>query len=368
MVTPAGNKSGVYTYHEIDDRDECNLFMSLTASVVGFVAGLVVHMYPVYLPSVLKDSFLFKDFIYYKLMISTLCVCLLINGIHSLFKKGITRSWSGTGCISGMIGALLLGSGMALSLSDPMLLFVQLATLTSSSMFTAIGCLVGALCWGLIYDLLPRDDLRIKPQYIDGICKGKVVFAAVAIPLSVATGGLLWFMEYMTYYSELTALKKEFFRPTLFYSPYFVGLCLALLQFPLSAVFCKSLQGFCSWIATTAFPLNQASRACNMKLPGYIRFTGSLSASWSILMGIGLFFGSFAAGAFRLKNTYWVEAGPEWYYSLSGGALMIIGSIFCGGDGFTLIGGISNLHIPSYINFGMMVLGAWGTSMLLTLV
>jgi len=362
----APRKTAVYTYHEIDDRDECNVFMSLAACIIGFAAGLVIHMYPVYLPTVLSDSFIFKDFIYYKLVISVLCVGLLCNSLFSICRKGITRSWSGNGIFTGLAGAFVLGSGMALCRSDPMLLFIQLATFTPSSYWTALGALCGALSWGLIYDLIPKETLKFHPQYLDGLCKGKVVFAAIGIPLSLIAAGSLFAMEMLTNYEELELLKTDFFRPTLFYSPYFVGLCLALLQFPLTALFCKSLQGFCSWIATTAFPLNQLGKACNCnnKLPGYIRFTGSLSASWSILMGIGLFFGSFAAGAFRIKNVYWVEEGADMLPAFFGGFLMIMGAIYCGGDSFTLVSGITNLHIPAALNFGMMILGAWATTTL----
>jgi len=361
----AARKNAVYTYHEIDDRDECNVFMSLGACIIGFAAGLVIHMYPVYLPTVLSDSFSFRDLIYYKLIISVLCIGLLCNSLFSICKKGITRTWSGNGVFTGLAGAFILGSGMALCRSDPLLLFVQLATFTPSSFTTALGALFGALCWGLLYDFIPKETLKFHPQYVDGICKGKVVFAAIGIPASFLAAGSLFVMESVTNYEEIELLRKDFFRPTLFYSPYFVGICLALLQFPLTALFCKSLQGFCSWIATTAFPLNQAARVCNLKLPGYIRFTGSLSASWSILMGIGLFFGSFAAGAFQVKNTYWVEEGAATVPAFCGGFLMIMGAIYCGGDAFTLVSGITNLHIPAALNFGMMIFGAWATTSLL---
>jgi len=359
--------TNIYSYHEIADKDECNLFMSMAALFVGLAAGLVIHMYPVYLPTVLTDSFMFEDFIFYKLIFSALTVNLLVTSCYSICRKGISRPWAGNGFFTGGIGAMIMGGGMAISKSDPLLLFVQLGTATKSSLFTAGGCLLGALCWGIIYDAIPRDNVMIKPQYIDGFCRGKVAYAAVAVPLSICCGLFLFYLESVTNYEEIMILKRKFISPNLFYSPYFVGMCLALLQFPLSAIFTKSLQGFCSWIAVVAFPLNQMCKVCGIKMPGYIRFTGSYSASWSILMGMGLFVGSVGAGAIQLKNTYWIEDGPEWYFAMTGGFLMIVGSIFCGGDAFTLVGGIANLHIPSYINFGMMLLGACGTTRLMGL-
>jgi len=358
-------KKTIYSYHEVADKDECNLFMSIAALLVGVGAGIVIHMYPVYLPTALKDSFIFRDYIFYKLIFSALTVNLFVTSLYSICRQGISRPWAGNGFFSSGIGALILGAGMALCKSDPFLLFVQLGTATESSLYTVAGCLLGALTWGMIYDAIPRDNYMIKPQYIDGFCKGKVSYSLIAMPLSLFFGVFLIYLEYLTNYEEIEIIKKKPISTSVLYSPYFVGFCLALLQFPLSVIFTKSLQGFCSWIACVAFPMNQIGKMFGMRMPGYIRFTGSYSASWSILMGLGVFFGSVAAGAFQFKNAYWIEDGPEWYFAMLGGFLMIVGSIFCGGDAFTLIGGIANLHLPSYINFGMMLLGACGMSQLI---
>eukprot|EP00915_Cephaloidophora_sp_WS-2016_P011689 GHVH01017092.1.p1 GENE.GHVH01017092.1~~GHVH01017092.1.p1 ORF type:complete len:374 (+),score=49.91 GHVH01017092.1:283-1404(+) len=356
----ANGSKAVYTYHEIDDRDECNLFMSVTAALVGMGAGIVCHMTPVYLPSVLNDSFAFRNTLFWKMIFSVIAGALVFNAITSILKKGITRVWSGNGVITGIVGAIILGAGMAMSQSDPMLLFVALGTFTKSSMFTFAGALLGAMSWGFIYDLIPKEKTRLKPQYFDAMCKGKIAFFVVALPVACCFAAGAFCMDKFgkSYKSEGPLL----FHASLLYSPYFVGGALALLQLPLAVFFCKSLQGFCSHLATVAFPINQIGRACNLKLPGYIRFTGSLSSSWSILMGLGIFFGSMAAGVLGLKNAYFVEEGSSMMWSVLGGFLMMIGSIYAGGDVFALSAGVANLHIPSFINLGVVVLGAFGTT------
>jgi len=348
----------VYTYHEVDDREECNLFLSLAALFAGFGGAMLLHMTPVYLPSVLRESFSFNSTLLFKLLMTILTVGLFNNSLYSLARGGITRPWSGGGLITGALGAIILGCGMAISRSDPLLLFLQLGTLTWSSLYVMIGALAGALTWGLVYDLLPREQLRIKPQYLDGICP-KTPFASVGLPMCLLAAVSVFLLE------NGHSFKREgpiLFKTDMWFSPYFVGSCIALIQFPLSVFFCKSFQGFCSWIATIAFPINQLGKLCNMKLPAYIRFTGSLSTSWSLLMGIGMFFGSLSMGVFNIRNTYFVEEGSCMTMSLTGGFLMSLGAIYSGGDAFTLVNGMANLHIPSYINGCLVFLGAWLTN------
>jgi len=348
----------VYTYHEVDDREECNLFLSLSAITTGFCGAMLLHMTPVYLPSVLRENFSFHSTLLYKLLLTILTVGLLFNSLYSLMRGGITRPWSGGGLITGALGAMILGCGMALSRSDPLILFLQLGTLTWSSLYAMTGALIGAISWGLIYDLLPREQLRIKPQYIDGICD-KTPFAAIGIPMCAVAAGSVYALEY---YHSYTREGPLLFKTSLWFSPYFVGGCIALLQLPLSVFFCKSFQGFCSWISAMAFPINQLGKLCDAKLPAYIRFTGSLSTSWSLLMGIGMFFGSLSMGVFNIKNAYFIEEGPCMAMSMTGGFLMSLGAIYSGGDAFTLVNGMANLHMPSYINGCLVFLGAWLTN------
>jgi len=357
-----GGKSAAYTYHELNEKDECNLFLSVAAYVGGLIGGIVLNMTPIYLPSVLRNAFLFKDTLYWKVLLVFIAVTALTNALCAIVRKGITRSYSGHGFVSGLIGSFLLGVGMALSQSDPLLLLVQLGTFTQSACCTAVGCLLAAITLCLTFDKFPRDKLKFKPQYLDGIKSGKIPYFVLAIPIGVACGAGAYFME--TKAPFMHQGPKEFEANTI-YSPHFVGAALSLVQFPLLLLFCKSIQGFCSWIGVISYPLNQLAMCTKSRRNGYVRFTGSLTSSWTILMGLGFYFGSLASGVFNLKNAFLSQEGASPLYSILGGFLMIFGALFAGGDAFSLCTGAANLHVPSVVNLLFMVTGAYSASTIL---
>ncbi|XP_060561777.1 thiosulfate transporter TsuA-like isoform X2 [Ruditapes philippinarum] len=346
-------------------ENSCCLWVPFKLSIsliVGVVFGFCVHKGRVFEPKTIRSQMVFENFIMLKMFLSAVCAgqivfCFLsvLPATKKLFKEAIEEyvtCFSSKGILTSGVGAFILGCGMTLSGACPGMVLAQVGSWVPNSIFTLLGCLVGALSYGL---LAPAIESKTKPKkklkYQTLHQTLNWPYIAIALPMSVMLFIVVFVLEYFWDYEK--DIKQIGRTPPPYdniftasaWRPSIAGAIIGVIQLPLIFTVHDTMGGSTSyvtivsqWVVTDKlqkmFPY-LASKRCG------------LGNWWQVLYVGGAILGASLASI--ASDTMATSRGANLPTALFGGILMLWGARFAAGC--TSGHGLSGMGLLAWLSF-----------------
>lgn len=262
----AGDKTNVPAADK-PEISPLNIFSLPVALVMGFLFGLAFEKSRVFEPYVIRGQFVFKRWIMMKMFLAavgTSCLSFIICRRFFPHQFSVARKRM-TGCcenekilvplLRGAIGATLLGVGMCLAGACPGMVLAQLGAGVRGSYSTLVGCLVGALLFGLVEPSSKRllaVGKHMKP-YVDLILG--IDYSKCAFGLSVCMACIVCVLEVLVpWQGDLTVPNKPGCTAIscMAWPPSSAGCLIGLLQIPAMVLLWEFLggsRGYCTVVS-----------------------------------------------------------------------------------------------------------------------
>ncbi|XP_014774292.1 uncharacterized protein LOC106872003 isoform X2 [Octopus bimaculoides] len=228
-----------------------NKFVSsgpFSAILLGMVLGLLLEKSKVFDPEIVQKQMLFENFVMLKLFFSTLATGMFLCSIASMLQGHggaventliyhsanlIDQSY-----LSGILGGLFMGAGVACAGACPVSMFVQLG----SGVPYALYVFLGAYCGTVLYDVIPPLAAKSKTSRQTYLHYSmSTPYFNVAMPLAVILATVTFFLElhkpWQNEYLVRFGGGSWLFAPV--WSPYLIGISTAILQLILIGSFNK---------------------------------------------------------------------------------------------------------------------------------
>jgi len=343
--------------------------------LVGIAFGFAFEKSKVFFPQVVRGQMQMTGFIMMKMFLAATATGLVAIGVMEKFGYLSRVSKASRLCGqygANVVGGLLLGSGMTITGACPGTVLSQFGSLVSSSSFTLLGCLGGALSFGYVHKFLSSliqgfmetshaptlDQLFGKPPLQLSLTVA-AVFAAFTLLL-----------EYLVPWTEeiksvLVNVPNEhsFGIFSKAWPPAFAGVVIGLLQIPSYLFVGVSLGTSSSYVAIAS----QVSKFFNPNHHKHAPYFTSFTKP-SDLYQVGLIFGIMLGTAISVYisgSVYNIKLVVSPLEAFMGGILLIYGARLAGGctSGHG-ISGIARLSSASFVTTACMFAGGMVTASL----
>ncbi|XP_067943674.1 uncharacterized protein [Watersipora subatra] len=334
---------------------------------IGLYFGWFLQKSTVYKPEVIRNQFLFKEFVMLKtflgaLLSSQFCILMLSwippsKPYVELAMQAYANTLCNKGIISSIVGTALLGAGMFVGGACPGMVLAQNGSLVANSLYTTLGGLLACFVYGFLHKYIIKITTPAHPystQFIHE--KLKLPFVAIATVCMSCCLIAITLMEVFIPETERTNSLQEGldtnknttdenmgeYKPELelatchdtatwftqeMWSPSACGVFIGLAQIPLILLFTDTMgssSGYqtlvSQWVIT---------KSLKEKFPYFANARTGLSNLWMVLYIFGAALGG-ALGA--LSSCSFLKAhGVPWWHALIGGFLMLFGSRLASG-------------------------------------
>lgn len=343
----------------------------LTPMGVGLTLGYALSKSGAFLPSIIHAGTVGNNQLLAKVLLSAAGASLLFQALLALADNR-KFSWSrvshANGLLYSSVGGLLLGAGLSLAQSDPLLCWIQAGAGIQTAGWVAIGAIIAVIVWGFLSDQLCKDPAKLSQSYFDDAVKN-CDYWMMALPFSLLFAGACAALEiYGTSWERespkgWSASSQNPWIPdprVTFWSPYIAGIVMGIAQLPLRAVIGKHVTGFASLISPVSILMYKGfDEGCGQRVPRWFRATSGTQGLWTVIFAVSCGLGAVIATQSTKNFAQEIGVGPLW--TIIGGFSAMLGSMMAGGDIISIfVSGVSDLHIDSYIAAVCALAGAYG--------
>lgn len=339
------------------------LFIKIVVALIcGFLFGVALEKGRVFEPKTIRDQMVFKSFIMLKMFLAAtatgqlvFCILSVIPKTKEYFQaavKAYVGCFSDKGIITSGLGTFILGIGMTLAGACPGMVLVQVGTWTPNGIFTLLGCLIGALSYGMVAPYIVRVT---KPKQCfekhTVFQKFNLPFIAFGLPMAVCLGVVVFLLEYFwDWEKDLRSLHRDLppynnIATAVAWRPFVSGMLIGVLQLPLVFALKDTLgssSSYCTvvsqWVVTKRlqelFPY-LASKRCG------------LDNWWQVIYVCGAILGG--AISALASDTLSSAVGTRIHTAILGGLLMLWGARLAAGC--TSGHGLSGMGLLAWLSF-----------------
>lgn len=313
---------------------------------------------------VIRDQFLFRDFAMLKIFLTGAACSVAL--LAALAAAPSTRAYTeeaskgyrtqSLGVPSTMLGAFILGAGMAITGSCPGTVYVQFGVGMVKALYTFAGMVLGAFAYGAISPSLesfvrygPTPENKHTVYEMLGLSRN-LVAAATTLLFAVA----VFLCEYLDPTKEVgTFTHKGETRYR--WNPIIGGVLIGVLQFPLTVVLRKNAGAsstYVTLVGSALYPVLRNTKYFSSKMFGMANW-------WQVLYAASASIGSLAVLLLAGASVYAPsDAVLTWWEALIGGFLAVFGARMASGctSGHG-ISGTGHLSIRSFLAVGAMFAG-----------
>lgn len=334
----------------------------IVSAICGLCFGFILEKARVFEPKAIREQFVFEMFIMLKTFLAAvaaaqLCFAMLsvIPPMKGKFEQAVeeyTSCFQEKSLLTSAFGAFVLGVGMALSGSCPAMVLVQVGTWVPNAIFSLLGCLLGALVYGMIAPILhriTRPKKQLKNHSVGATFK--LPFIALALPMALALAVVVFLLEWFWPWTKDTKdlgksnLTFDNVFTVVSWPPYASGILLGLIELPI-VIFVQDTIG-----GSSAYVTVVSQWVVTEKLQEYFPYLASKRQGvgnwWQVFLVSGAVIGGLisASASDTLAKAYGVPV----YMGFIGGFLMIFGARFAGGC--TSGHGISGMGLLIWMSF-----------------
>lgn len=328
----------------------------ILVAAVGLMFGIALEKSRVHEPTMLRNQLILKKYIYLKLFLAIVATGMFVLSLLAMLPVsrlafvrgciGFFNQFSDRGISSSLLGGLLLGSGMAIAGSCPVLVFCQVGAAVPNACYTLGGCAVGVIVYGLFKDMFHSISHPKVPESSNPWVQSP--YFVMALPIVAMFGVLVCALEILLPWDvEIKPRETDIdnFLESKAWPPYVCGILIGLLQLPMllsmnrTLAISESLSGAMSLFALG--PLAKfAPKMCGSRTRN--------SEKWQILFALAIIVGAYLSS--QMSRTFSSVKGVPPSYAFTGGLLFMLGTEIAGGGtcehGFT---GWSFLSIISFL-------------------
>jgi len=368
LVSPNEEKPPTVTTTTFSPNSPSRATVVTVAIFMGLVFGWMIQKGQVFLPRVIVNQMLLKDFTMVKFFLTTgatsmfsLTLLWIVGGEARKKVEFAQETYASgdRGITATLLGAFILGCGMAVGGACPGTVFVQFGSGIVYSLFTLLGGFLGASAYGMLDPALGR----LKQHGFILTEKGslnrafQVAYPVVAIPMVLFMAAVVAMLEIFFPYHYKAG---NYVLDDVSWPPYITGIFLGMLQIP-GLLFLRKMIGASSSftvLVSTAF-CTLGGGLCN----GYFsKARGAQLAMWwqNIYVAAATLGG--AISAILAHSTYWTTSGSTVAMNpgmaIFGGFLILFGARLANGctSGHG-ISGFSALAIKSILSVPAMFIG-----------
>ncbi|CAC5359095.1 unnamed protein product [Mytilus coruscus] len=359
----------------------------LITSICGIIFGFAMEKARVFEPIAIRQQMVFEMFIMLKTFLAAVAagqLCFVILSIIPPVKEKFVHALEEyTSCFSqktlftSALGAFILGIGMALCGACPAMVLIQIGTWVPNAIFTLIGCLLGALIYGMIAPFVERLTRPKNPVEKHSVpATFKIPFFALALPMSILLGIVVFIIEWFWPWTKDTDLihRSNPASANVFtavsWPPYASGIILGIIQLPLVLFVQDTLGG------SSAYVTVMSQWVVTDKLQKIFPYLASKRLGvgnwWQVFLVSGAVIGGLisASASSSLTTAY----GAPAHVAFFGGFFLIFGARFASGctsghgiSGMALLVWMSFVAVPFMfgggiaISFAMQATGALDT-------
>ncbi|KAK3592481.1 hypothetical protein CHS0354_014979 [Potamilus streckersoni] len=345
--------------------------------ITGIVFGFALEKGRVFEPKSIRDQMVFKSFIMLKMFLAATGTGHIVFGLLSAIPA--TKSYfvavsdefvscfKEKGILTSMIGPFVLGIGMTLSGACPGMVLAQVGAWSTNSIFTLIGCLFGALTYGMIgpfISKIARPKKCLENHQVHSTLKWP--FIAIALPMGLLIGAVVVILEiFWDWQKDLSNLNPNRTRlhddnifVAVAWRPSISGIIIGLLQLPIVFAVKDTLGGSSSYVTVVSQWL--VTKNIQEIFPYLEKKRTGVGNWWQVFYVSGAILGG--AISALLSNTMATAHGPSIPAALFGGIIMLWGARLAAGC--TSGHGLSGLGLLAWLSFlavPCMFAGAIGT-------
>ncbi|GBG32763.1 Hypothetical Protein FCC1311_089882 [Hondaea fermentalgiana] len=356
-------------------------FAVLAMSIVmGFIFGFAFAKSRVFEPMVIRGQFLFQNNIMMKMFLAAVATSqilfIIINRTpyKRRFERARRKRETGRGIRTTMLGAFILGMGLAVSAACPGMVLAQVGAGVENSGYTLLGGVLGALLFQLTDPLIkPITDRfggqKLTIEYVDdylGLSYTKTAgLFAFLITLTVILLEVFIPWKQDIYYQLSPNCSATAFWNCYAWPPFIGGVFVGLLQLPVFFVMGSVLGSSTSYVVACAGWLHLLPEDFRHPFTYAKRFMyPKLDTHWQLMFVMFSILGAYLT---ELRSGMVGTAqGLSIGYSLVGGLLLVFGARMAGGctSGHG-VSGMALLSIHSMAAVAAMFAGAIGTGLVL---
>ncbi|XP_072031084.1 thiosulfate transporter TsuA-like [Amphiura filiformis] len=344
----------------------------------GVVFGLAMEKGRVFEPFNIRNQMLFQRNIMMKMFFSAMATSLLCLTVLSLIpstrhlfdaaRANYVCRFKTKGALTSSLGGWMLGMGMAISGSCPGAVLTQVGAGVKNCEYTLLGCLVGALIYGLTEKQVIRNtrpQAPAKEVSCDG--RAKTSYYRVALPLACVVAAFVLTVEYVVpWKSELGQpnLEGSSFLALYGWPPLVAGMLVGLLQIPI-VIAAEETIGGSSGYCTLVSQLFSKETLKGIS-PYLLSYKYGLDNWWQVFYIGGAVGGAFLSST--LSGTYGSASEVSAISGFTGAFIMVYGSRLAGGctSGHGL-SGIGTLSVFSFYTVPAMFAGGIATGVVMKL-
>lgn len=317
----------------------------LMSAVMGIVFGIAFSRSRVFEPMVIRGQFIFANFIMLKMFLAavgTSALCFLIISLTP-FKARLERTRrkrvTSRGIRTTILGAFILGIGLAISAACPGMVLAQVGAGTSHSGYTLLGGILGALLFQWTDPIIkPITDKygggKMSEEYLDTYIgmNSSVAFAGLFIMMTAA---VVLFEVFLPWQNDLTfpladTCSTDNVNDCYAWPPSLGGVLIGLLQLPVFWVMGGVLGSSTSYVAVCSAWWFFLPKDYRHLFEYAKRFAHpQIDTHWQLIFVVfsilGALISESASG--MLGKVHGVSIG----YSLVGGILLVFGARMAGG-------------------------------------
>ncbi|XP_053387465.1 UPF0394 inner membrane protein YeeE-like isoform X2 [Mercenaria mercenaria] len=342
--------------------------------VCGIVFGLMFVYSRVFEPSTIRNQMVFENFIMLKMFLSAVCsgqivfsVLSVLPATKEIFQEAVIEyvaCFNSKGILTSAVGAFILGCGMTLSGACPGMVLAQVGSWVPNSIFTLLGCLLGALTYGLVAPAIEsktKPTKKFKYQTLHQTLKWHYI--AISLPMCVVLFAVVFILEYFWDYEKdiknigRTPPPYDNILTAIAWRPSVAGAIIGIIQLPLVFTVHDTMGGSTSYVTVVS------QWVVTKKLQDMFPYLASkrcgLSNWWQVVYVAGAILG--AALASIASDTMATSHGATLQTALIGGVLMIWGARFAAGctsghglSGMGLLAWLSFIAVPCMFAGGIM--------------
>ncbi|XP_048750778.1 UPF0394 inner membrane protein YeeE-like isoform X2 [Ostrea edulis] len=359
---------GSYSEIEVKPKEvRCENCRKIVLQVIGvglcgIVFGIAMEKSRVFEPKSIRDQMVFENFIMLKMFLAaeafgqiSMSILSLIPATKGKFEdasKEFISCFTDKGILSSALGAFVLGSGMSLCGGCPGMVLPQVGAWVPNSLFTLIGCLIGALSYGLLgthISRLTKPKICFKHQQVHE--KFNIPYAAIALPMAFVLTVVIFIMEWFwPHEKDLESLGraaelKSNVITTISWPPYVGGILIGALQIPVILLVRDTIGGSSGYVTV----VSQLFFTKNLqRMFPYLADRRTGVSNWWQVVYVTCAIGGGAISA-ATSNSFGKALGVPVYLALIGGIAMIWGSRLAAGC--TSGHGLSGMGLLSWLSF-----------------
>ncbi|XP_052785406.1 UPF0394 inner membrane protein YeeE-like isoform X3 [Mya arenaria] len=345
-----------------DKSTACIAVKLVICFVCGILFGIMFVKGRVFEPKSIRSQMVFETFIMLKMFLAAVCTGQIIFSVISvlpatkkLFEEAVLEyiaCFTHKGIVTSAIGAFVLGCGMTLSGACPGMILAQIGSWVPNSIFTAIGCLVGALTYGMAAPLIQKYTQPKKPLKSKTVNQTlKLPFIAVALPMAVMLLVAIILLEvYWDYSKDLEYIGRKLppysnIVTAVAWMPSVTGAIIGLIQLPLVFTVHDTMGGSSAYVTIVSQWV--VTKRLQEMFPYLAAKRCGLGNWWQVIYVSGAVLG--AALASVASDTMATSHGVNLPTSIIGGILMLWGARFA--SGCTSGHGLSGMGLLAWLSF-----------------